>query len=136
MMAAGLRLWIIDDTIEHHAVLRATLADFPTVSHEGFLDAGSALRRYSELKDRDPAQLPAVVLMDYYLGSQRGDRVTRLLRQLQPPEQALIIIGYSSVASCSERIVAAGGSLVLRKTSDKRGCNPHLARYLRQLLAL
>jgi hypothetical protein len=134
-VAAVLRLWIIDDTRDHHAVARATVGDFPGVACEGFLDAEAALARFSQLAADDPAALPRVVLMDYYLGPCRGDRVTARLRQLQVPGMALIIVGYSSVAACSALIVAAGGTLVVRKTSDARGRNPHLARYLSQLLA-
>jgi len=137
MVRAGtdLRIWMIDDTIDHQRVAAATVASFPGLTFQGFSEPQAALGTYARLKTEQPALLPRIVLMDYYLGSARGDRVTRELRERQDPAAALIIIGYSSVASCSERIVAAGGNLVLRKTADRSQRNPYLARYLEQFLS-
>jgi len=130
-----LRIWLIDDTLDHLRVADATIASFPGLIFQGFSDPITALAAYARLAREQPALLPRIVLMDFYLGTARGDRVTRELRDLQDAACALIIVGYSSVASCSERIVAAGGNLVVRKTADRSGRNPHLARYLEQYLS-
>jgi hypothetical protein len=44
-----------------------------------------------------------------------------------------VIVGYSSVSSGSERIVEAGGDLILPKICDPSGTNPQLRRFLEQL---
>jgi len=130
-----LRIWLIDDTLDHLRVADATVRLFPGLTFQGFSEPVGALAMYARLTREQPALLPRIVLMDYYLGTARGDRVTRELRALQDPAAALIIVGYSSVASCSERIVVAGANLVVRKTADRSGRNPHLARYLEQYLS-
>jgi len=130
-----LRIWLIDDTLDHLRVAEATIGSFPGLTFQGFSDPVTALATYVRLARDQPALLPRIVLMDYYLGAARGDRVTRELRERQDPAAGLIIIGYSSVASCSERIVAAGANLVVRKTADRSGRNPHLARYLERYLS-
>ena len=75
-----------------------------------------------------------MVLMDFFLGSERGDQVTRGLRALEGRSRA-VIVGYSSVGSGSARIVEVGGDLVVRKHCDKSGINPSLMRYLTSVLA-
>jgi CheY-like chemotaxis protein len=132
--AAPVHLWLVDDTLEHHATARATLAGFPQVEFTGFEDAGEAIDEYRRLAQREEPELPRIVLMDFYLGEWRGDAVTRELRQLQPAAAPLIIVGYSSVAQGSERILAAGGNLVVRKIRDRAGKNPLLARWLEESL--
>src|SRR4051812_43905148 len=89
--AAPIRLWLVDDTPDHHATARATLAAFPQVEFTGFEDAGEAIDEYRRLAASDEAGLPRIVLMDFFLGEWRGDAVTRELKQLQPPAAALIV---------------------------------------------
>lgn len=121
-------LWLIDDTDGHHRVAAATAALVPGVRFAGFLDAEAGLAAFAAAA---PEALPDVVLMDFYLGQARGDRVTRRLRELEPATARPVIIGYSSVASGSAAIVAAGGDLVLRKHADRDGINPSLLAWLR-----
>jgi hypothetical protein len=128
------RLWLIDDTLEHHATARATLAAFPGVDFTGFEDAGEAIDEYRRLVEAGGRDLPRIVLMDFYLGVWRGDAVTRELMRLAPPAAPLLVVGYSSVPAGSERILAAGGDIVVRKTRDKGGRNPFLARWLEDFL--
>jgi CheY-like chemotaxis protein len=132
--AAPVQLWLVDDTLDHHATARATLAAFPRVEFTGFEDAGEAIDEYRRLAVGDLGALPRIVLMDFFLGEWRGDQVTRELRQLQPAVAPLIVVGYSSVAQGSERILAAGGNAVVRKIRDKAGKNPLLARWLQETL--
>jgi CheY-like chemotaxis protein len=129
-----LLVWLIDDTAEHHATARATLADMRGVAFAGYIDAGEAIETFSRLAADEPALLPRVVLMDFYLGDWRGDTATRELRRLQPGPAPLTIVGYSSVASGSERILAAGGDLVVRKARDDSGRNHYLARWLDEFI--
>jgi CheY-like chemotaxis protein len=131
---ARLVLWLVDDTKDHHLTARETVAAWPTVRFQGFLAAEDALERYAALAGGRDAQLPQVVLMDFFLGGRRGDEVTRELRALQPAHRPLIIVGYSSIASGSRAIVEAGGNLIIRKVRDRHGRNPLLGRYLSELL--
>jgi CheY-like chemotaxis protein len=125
-------IWLIDDSRDHHLVADSTLARLPGVGITHHYDGVGALAEYAALQ-ADPAQpAPAVVLMDYFLGAERGDLVTRRLRALERRSRA-VIVGYSSVASGSARIVEAGGDLVLRKHCDQSGINPSLLRYLSSL---
>jgi CheY-like chemotaxis protein len=125
-------IWLVDDSLDHHQVADGTVARLPGVELAHHYDGVGALAEYAALQD-DPARpVPAVVLMDYFLGAERGDQVTRGLRALERRSRA-VIIGYSSVASGSARIVEAGGDLVLRKHCDQSGINPSLLRYLSSL---
>ena len=72
--------------------------------------------------------------MDFFLVGERGDHVTKELRQAEVRSRP-VIVGYSSVASGSAAIVAAGGDLAVRKHADERGINPSLANWLRSLRA-
>jgi CheY-like chemotaxis protein len=131
---ARLELWLIDDTPEHHHTVRATIAHMPQVRFTSFTDGREALEQYGALVQGSSAELPEVVLMDFYLGATRGDAVTRALRLLQPESAALVIVGYSSVAAGSRAIVEAGGDTMVRKTRPNGGPNPELARWLAALL--
>ncbi len=131
----ALELWLIDDTIAHHGTVRATVEHMPQVRFTAFADATEAVIRYERLARESPRALPAVVLMDFYLGGTQGDAVTRALRLLQPPGTDLIIVGYSSVAAASRAIVEAGGDMVVRKTRPDGGPNQELARYLATLVS-
>jgi CheY-like chemotaxis protein len=123
-------LWLIDDTADHHATARATLAAFPRWTFTGYLDAHEATRDFTVLARTDPANLPAIILMDFFLGGTQGNLVTAELRALQPPGHPITIVGYSSVAAASQNIVAHGGDVVVRKHRDSAGINPSLARFL------
>ncbi len=127
----ALRLWLVDDTEAHHEVARNTLAASRGIAFESFLTGGEAISAFARLA-RGGA-LPDVVLMDFYLGDERGDQVTRRLRELEPPGVRCLIVGYSSVADASGRIVAAGGDLIVRKHVATDGTNPTLRTWLAQL---
>lgn len=129
--APPLRLWLIDDTADHHATARETIGGMAGVRLTCWLDPVEAIAAYAEAASR-PADLPRVVLMDFFLGEMRGDQATRELRRLQPTAAALTIVGYSSMASGSARIVEAGGDVIVRKVRDGSGRNPLLARWLEQ----
>lgn len=128
-------VWLVDDTSDHHATTAATLAGRTEFTFVGFLDAEEAVDEYRRLAHADREALPRIILMDFFLGSTRGDLVTRRLRELQPTDAKLTIVGYSSVPSGSERIMAAGADIVVRKHKDDAGRNPTLARWLDVWLA-
>jgi CheY-like chemotaxis protein len=132
---AQIPVWLIDDGSEHHAAARATVSAQPRFSFTGFLDPEEALETYERLAQSKPQALPRIVLMDYYLGDTRGDDVTKRLRALQPAASRLTIVGYSSVAAGSERIVSAGADLIVRKHRDADGRNPSLTRFLQDVIA-
>ena len=119
-------LWLIDDTPMLHGVAEATVELAKGWSYAGWLsgeEACSALRL--------GVAWPDVVLMDYYIGDERGDRITRQLRALEPARHRPVIIGYSSVHSASQAIVDAGADLILPKHQDASGINPTLLAWLR-----
>lgn len=125
-------MWLIDDSRDHHLVADSTVARLPGVVLVHHYDGVSAEAEYASLQ-ADPARpAPVVVLMDYFIDEERGDQVTRALRAVERRSRA-VIIGYSSVASGSARIVEAGGDLALRKHCDQTGINPSLLRYLLSL---
>ena len=128
-------LWLIDDTADHHRVAAATAALVAGVVFAGFASGRAALTAYARLArpgQPSPRPLPDVVLMDFYLGDERGDAVTKRLRALEPASHRPVIIGYSSVRSGSAAIVAAGADLMLPKRSNAAGINPDLLNYLRR----
>jgi ActR/RegA family two-component response regulator len=123
-------VWLVDDTAEHHDTARATMGALPGWELVGYLDAAAAVRDFAAIVKQKPRNLPEVVLMDFFLGDTHGNVVTAELRALQPVGAPLTIVGYSSVASASAAIVAAGGDMVVRKHRDERGMNPSLERFL------
>jgi CheY-like chemotaxis protein len=128
-------VWIVDDAPQNHRAAAATIARLPPFALEGFLDGDEAVAEFTARAGRGPADLPRVILMDYYLGSTRGDDVTAALRAVHTPLTP-IIVGYSSVASGSRAIVAAGGDLAVRKRIADDGTNPDLRVYLESLLRI
>ncbi len=128
-------IWIVDDGPTHHRTVEATVARFPEFACEGFLDGEEAVAEFTRRVAHAPERLPRVILMDFYLGSTRGDEVTAQIRAVHTPLTP-IIIGYSSVGSGSRQIVEAGGDLVLRKLCAKDGTNPELRVYLESLLRI
>lgn len=118
-----LRLWLIDDGLDWHAVTRQTVATLARVELRCFASGNEALAALQH----GPA--PEVVLMDFFLGDERGDVLTRTWRRAEGASRALII-GHSTSPICSRMIVAAGGDLVLRKRADATGRNPDLAAWL------
>jgi len=120
-------LWHIDDGQHLLAVSAATAARTASWRFEGFPTGHEALLAYQE---RPPDQRPDAILMDYYIGDERGDTVTRALRRLDPRPGRTCIIGHSSVRRASEAILAAGGDLILRKHRDGTGINPDLLAWL------
>jgi CheY-like chemotaxis protein len=126
------RIWLIDDSPDHHAVAAETVARRPLWHLSGFLHGSDAIAAFADLADERPDELPDVVLMDFFLGDERGDAVTAELRRLETAAHRPVIIGYSSVASASQHIIASGADLALRKHRDESGVNPTLLRYLEQ----
>jgi CheY-like chemotaxis protein len=127
-------VWLVDDGHRHHETAAATIAGLPAFELECFLTGSSAVAAYAERAAKGIAGLPRVVLMDFFLDGERGDEVTQELRAILRPGWSPIIIGYSSMRSGSERIVEAGGDLVLPKITGPHGTNPHLRTYLERLL--
>jgi hypothetical protein len=132
MARRALRLWLIDDSSEPHAVAAETVARLGGVDLSHFHSGSEALETFAALAAQAPGDLPEVVLMDFYLGaSERGDRITAELRRLEPPGSAVTIVGYSSVLAGSQSILAAGGDAIVPKLRASDGTNPSLSRFLR-----
>lgn len=128
-------LWLIDDTLQHHDTAEATAALVPGVAFAGFVSGEEGIDAFRDAA-RDAKRLPDAVLMDFFIGDERGDRVTAQLRRLETAAKRPVIIGYSSVPSGSAAILAAGGDLVLKKQRDDEGINPALLAWLRKTLGL
>lgn len=124
-------LWLVDDTPRWHAVTAATVDLVDGWRFQGLYTADAAWLAFRDQLAADPAALPAVILMDFYLGQARGDRLTEALRALEPDEVHTTIVGHSSMSHGSELIVAAGGDCILRKRGDDAGGNPDLLAWLR-----
>jgi ActR/RegA family two-component response regulator len=124
-------LWIIDDTPLHHDTVAVTAALVPGVRVAGFASAEEGIAAYRAAV-QDVRKIPDAVLMDFYLGDDRGDRVTAKLRRLENHDKRPVIIGYSSVASGSAAILAAGADLSLKKQRNDDGGNPALLEWLRR----
>ena len=132
MARRALRLWLIDDSSEPHAVAAETAARLGGVELSHFHAGSEAVEAFAALAAQAPGDLPEVVLMDFYLGvSERGDRITAELRRLEPPGAAVTIVGYSSVLAGSQSILAAGGDAIVPKQRTPDGVNPSLSRFLR-----
>lgn len=129
-----LLVWIIDDADHNHRVAAATLRGLPGFALEGFLEAEIAVAEYALRAVTAPETLPRIVLMDYFLDGTHGDEVTQRLRAIHAPAFSPVIVGYSSVASGSRAIVAAGGDTVVRKRTAPDGTNPDLRAYLETYL--
>jgi len=126
----ALRVWLVDDSEDPHRVADLTIAGLAGVELSHFYSGAEALQAFAQLADEQPSGLPAVILMDFFIGDERGDEVTRNLRRLEPASVRPIIVGYSSMASASERIIASGGDVVVRKHRGPDGANPSLHRFL------
>ncbi len=122
-------LWLIDDTPSLHLVAEATVALVEGWTFAGYLSGSEAL---GDLVSTPVAARPQVILMDFFIGSERGDVVTTRIRAIDSPNHRPVIIGYSSVRSASVVIIAAGGDLILPKRANKSGINPDLLIYLRR----
>ena len=133
MAARDFILWLIDDSESNHQAASATAALLPWVRFEGFYSGSEAVQAFAAIEAKGGAA-PDAVLMDFFLVGERGDHITKDLRQAEVRSRP-VIVGYSSVASGSAAIVAAGGDLAVRKHADDRGINPSLANWLRSLRA-
>jgi len=131
MPARDFLLWLIDDGEGNHQAAMATVAQLPWVRLERFYSGAEAVAAFTDIEAQG-GRPPDAVLMDFFLTGERGDQVTADLRQAEVRSRPLII-GYSSVASGSAAIIAAGGDVVVRKHVDDRGINPSLAVWLRKL---
>jgi CheY-like chemotaxis protein len=131
MPARDFLLWLIDDGEANHQAAIATVAALPWVRLERFYSGAEAVAAFSDIEAAG-GRAPDAVLMDFFLVGERGDQITADLRQAEVRSRP-VIIGYSSVASGSAAIIAAGGDVVVRKHADDRGVNPSLANWLRGL---
>ena len=131
MPAHDYLLWLVDDGESNHQAASATVAALPWVRLEHFYTGTEAVEAFTAI-EAGGGRAPDAVLMDFFLDGERGDQVTAELRQAEVRSRP-VIIGYSSVASGSAAIVAAGGDLVVRKHADARGVNPSLGHWLRSL---
>lgn len=122
-------LWLIDDTPSLHPIAEATVALVEGWIFTGYVSGGEAL---VELVHMPVAARPQVILMDFFIGSERGDVLTSRIRAIDSPGHRPVIVGYSSVRSASAVIVAAGGDLILPKRANQAGINPDLLTYLRR----
>jgi DNA-binding NarL/FixJ family response regulator len=120
-------LWHIDDGLHLLAVTEATVLLAASWRFEGFTTGHAALAEYAR---RSRSDRPDVILMDYFIGEERGDAVTLALRQLDPSPHRTRIIGHSSVRRASEAIVRAGGQGILSKHRNPEGINPALRDWL------
>jgi CheY-like chemotaxis protein len=126
----ALRVWLVDDSEDPHHVADLTISALDGVEISHFYSGAEALAAFARLAGEQPYDLPAVILMDFFIGDERGDEVTSALRRLEPASVRPTIVGYSSMASASERILAAGGDVVVRKHRSSDGVNPSLYRFL------
>ena len=131
---SSLLVWLIDDSEANHQVAARTAAGLSAVDFVGFYTGDEAVAAFAAGQALKAASVPDVVLMDYYLGDERGDQVTAALRAAERRSRP-VIVGYSSVESASRVIVAAGANVIVRKHVDGNGINPSLARYLKELVA-
>ena len=122
-------LWLIDDTPSLHLVAEATVALVEGWTFDGYLSGSEAL---IDLGTKPATARPQVILMDFFIGSERGDVITSRIRALAFLHHRPVIVGYSSVRSASAVIVAAGGDLILPKRANAAGINPDLLQYLRR----
>lgn len=129
MPARDFLLWLIDDGESNHQAAIATVALLPWVRLERFYTGSEAVEAFTAIEAQG-GRAPDAVLMDFFLVGERGDHITAELRQAEVRSRP-VIVGYSSVASGSAAIIAAGGDLVVRKHADDRGVNPSLANWLR-----
>lgn len=123
---------MIDDSEANQRCAAATIARVPGLAYEGFLDGEAALAEFARRAAAEPARLPRVILMDYYIGAVHGDELTERFRAVPTPLQP-IIVGHSSVPAKSRRIVEHGGDLVVPKLRSPAGINPELLAYLEHL---
>lgn len=119
-------IWLIDDTPHWHQVTKATLERWRTHSFQGFHSGHAGIMAYAHAQ---PPDLPHMILMDYFIDSERGDHITQALRSHDRGQRPLII-GYSTAASGSRAILAAGGDRVIRKHHNAEGYNPSLLQWL------
>ncbi len=126
----ALRVWLVDDSEDPHHVADHTIATLAGVEIVHFYSGAEALQAFARLASERPSALPAIILMDFYIGDERGDAVTSELRRLETASARPTIVGYSSMASASERILASGGDVVVRKHRSHDGVNPSLYRFL------
>ncbi len=125
-----LRVWLVDDSEDPHHVADLTVAGLVGVELTHFYSGATALAAFAELARDHPDRLPAVILMDFFIGQERGDEVTSELRRLEPASVRPTIVGYSSMPAASERIRVCGGDVVVRKHRTAEGVNPSLYRFL------
>jgi CheY-like chemotaxis protein len=119
-------LWQLDDASHWHDVTDRSVAQVPAPIRVQHFHTGNAL--LMALDEAGGDELPDAILMDFYIGADRGDAVTRTARQI-PAGRDCLIIGFSSVLSGSRAIERAGGDFSLPKY-DEGGVNPDLIAWL------
>ena len=127
-------IWLIDDMDHWQAVTQETLrVGNRAWRFAGFLNAQAGLMAYDHALRSGGAALPQVLLLDFYIGRDRGDAVA--LRAWRDPEKdhqapRSTVVKYSSVLSGSRTICQNGGDVVVRKHNNDAGWNPSLWQWL------
>lgn len=120
-------LWQVDDSDHWHEVTDASLAQVTADIRVQHFHTGQALLMALAGAAADSG--PDAILMDYFIGPERGDAVTRDARTTEAGRRTTII-GFSSVLSGSRAIERAGADYSLPKY-DQGGINPDLIDWLR-----
>ncbi|MDA3963872.1 MAG: hypothetical protein PF961_24035 [Planctomycetota bacterium] len=124
-------LWLVDDTPLWHHVTAATLELTPGWRFAGLHTVNAAWLAFRDSVESQPSGLPRVILMDFYLGTARGDHLTEQLRDLEPEGVHTTIVGHSSMSHGSELIIQSGGDCAVTKAYNDAGINPHLLKWLK-----
>ncbi len=124
-------IWQLDDTHYWHVISSETLRLLDNWELRSFFSGRDLLYGLEECAEN--AELwPSIILMDFYLNGERGDKVTQAIRAFQHQQKHVTIVGFSSVKSCSQQIVQCGGDTVLTKRETGNGINHHLLDYLQE----
>ena len=122
-------IWSVDDTNHWHEVTERTCALVTGFTLEHFYTGEAAISAFAHVYGTE-AQ-PHIILMDFYLGSTRGDIVTQSLRGLESHGgRHSIIIGHSTAQHGSRAICQAGGDIMVRKHDNEQAFNSSLLGWL------
>jgi DNA-binding NarL/FixJ family response regulator len=121
-------IWLLDDTGLWHEVSAATVARCPGWRFRGFSCSRDLFYGIEEVADDEAAQ-PRVLLMDFFLRGERGDRITQDLRRLRLPTP-LCIVAHSTTSAGNAAILQAGADCQVTKTCANDGLNHELLRWL------
>ena len=87
-------IWQLDDAEHWHEITRATLAQMSSSWQSHHFHSGQSM--LMALDSCSAADLPAIILMDFYLPNERGDHITAAIRGLELSVESHIV-GFSSV---------------------------------------